>query len=148
MATRPAKEDPPIFPSLPIPITPIPQVPPEKVFLLFLLFWYPPLSRSSRLAIFEDLFTFHFIHFCFSRLKTRQALLCTSLCPLGILLRVVLSAITALLNSPTPSLRFLHLFSHFLPSKVDMTRVFEFLRHSNKGIWLLALAERPCVFPI
>ena len=64
----------------------------------------------------------------FSRLEAREALLCTSLCLLGILLRMVLSAITAVLNSSTPSLR----FSHIFPFQVN-DEAAGFLPHHYQG---------------
>ena len=93
---------------------PIPLSPSWEGFLLLPI--GRPFTGTHRPTIYR---AFSFIYLCFSRLEARQALLCTSLCLLGILFRVVLSAITALLNSPTPSLRFLPTFSHIFPSNVN-----------------------------
>ena len=96
VATRPSQEDSPIYPSLP-PIPPFPLV-------LFLLPIGRPFTGTHRPTIyraFSNFISFLFISFLFlpSRVWGKPALLCTSLCLLGILLRVVLSAITALLNA-------------------------------------------------
>ena len=112
VATGPSQEDCPIFPSPP---PPFPSVPPEKV--LFLLPIGRPFTGTHRPTIYRVLpnfISFHLIsfHFCSFPLglEGELALLCTSLYLLGILLRVVLSAITALLNAPTPCTT---VFPHF-----------------------------------
>ena len=120
VATRPSQEDSP-FSHLYLPSPPhFPSVPPEKI--LFLMPIGRPFTVTHRPTIYRvfpnfisfHLISFHFIlsHFCFFplELEGEPALLCTSLCLLGILLRLVLSAITALLNAPTPSTRE---FPHF-----------------------------------
>ena len=114
----------------PIPPFPFPPFPPEKV--LFLLPIGRPFTGTHRPTVcraFPNFVSFHLISFYFClfplELEGEPALLCTSLCLLGILLRVVLSAITALLNAPTPSTReFPHFPIYSLPMLMMKPRPF------------------------
>ena len=102
VATRPSQEDSPIYPPLP-PIPPFPLSPSCEGFIL--ITHRPTIHRDPQANHLQGFFQIssHLfsLHFCFFPLEFegKPALLCTSLCLLGILLRVVLSAITALLNA-------------------------------------------------
>ena len=134
VATRPSQEDSP-FSHTPSPFPPFSSVPPEK--FLFLLPIGRPFTGTHRPTIyraFPNFISFHLIslhlisfYFCLFplELEGEPALLCTSLCLLGILLRVVLSAITALLNAPAPSTReFPHFPIYSLPMLMMKPRPF------------------------
>ena len=129
VATRPSQEDSP-FSHPPSPFPPFPSVPPKKVlFLLPIGRPFTGLFQISCHFILSHFISFHWIslYFCLfpHELEGEPALLCTSLCLLGMLLRVVLSAITALLNVPTRSTReFTHFPIYSLPMLMMKPRGF------------------------
>ena len=107
VAARPSQEDSPFsHPPSPFPpFPPFPSVPPEKV--LFLLPIGRPFTGTHRPTIyraFPNFISFHFISFYFClfplELEGEPALLCTSLCLVGILLRVGASVQLQLYSTP------------------------------------------------
>ena len=138
MATRPSQEDSPFshpYP-LPIPLSPSCIVYPKGGHL----------QGPHRPTIYRAFF----ISVLFFPLEFggEPALLCTSLCLLGILLRVVLSAITALPNALDTVYKGVSPFSHFIPLPMLIMKPRVFTSSLTRVSGYLVLAERPRVFSI